>query len=170
MKFRDLLEQPYDELTGIIHADPLRKRLQETPFEVVEQVYSQHGRKNEFQEQYGDLELSSITWVSTALPATKIIQATCYPGFIPWLSNVESRSLAFSKGGWRCIDMRDDVIAHWSAHRTWLRPPVFIQGIPPAIGDKLHLMEGHTRVGLLRGLVNIGLLSPSSQHEILVGM
>ena len=123
----------------------------------------------DFQKQYEDLELTSITWNLTTFPAKEIIEATFYPYFMSYFRSVEARPLKFSKRGWQCIDIRKDVIAHWSTHQTWLSPPVFIQGLPPAVGGKLHLMEGHTRVALLRGLVNYGILSNLSHHKILLG-
>ena len=169
MRFSDLLDQEYDERTGIIYADPIRDYLPETPLEVIEQVYCHHGRKDEFQSQYGELNLSAIDWTSIALPASEIIEATIYEGFMRWFRNVESRTSEFSARGWQCIDTRADVIAHWSRYQTWMRPPVLIQGLPPEVTGRLHVMEGHTRVGLLKGLIKEGVLSPLSTHEVFVG-
>jgi hypothetical protein len=169
MKFCDLLSQAYNKETGIIYADPLLNLLPETPLEVIEQVYSHHGRNDEFQGQYGELELSSIVWVSAPLPAAEIIQASFYPSFTKWFRDVEARPLVFEKRGWRCIDSRADVIEHWSEHQTWLHQPVLVQGLPPATAGRLHLVEGHTRVALLSGLVKAGVISPRSEHQVLVG-
>lgn len=169
MKFCDLLSQAYNKETGIIYADPLRNLLPETPLEVIEQVYSHHGRNDEFQGQYGELDLSSIVWGSEFLPAAEIIQASFYPGFTSWLRNVEARTSEFQERGWQCIDTRADVVKYWSKHKTWLRQPVLIQGLPPAIAGRMHLVEGHTRVALLSGLINAGVISPRSEHQVLVG-
>ncbi|AVI63295.1 hypothetical protein MOY_00350 [Halomonas sp. GFAJ-1] len=169
MKFSDLLGQGYDERTEIIYANPIRVYLPETPLKVIEQVYCHHGRKDEFQRQYGELNLSAIAWTSITLPASEIIKATIYEGFMRWFRNVESRTLEFAERGWQCIDKRKDVISHWSRYQTWSRPPVFIQGLTPGVIGGLHLMEGHTRVGLLRGLVKDGVLSPLSRHKVFVG-
>ena len=169
MKFRDLLSKPYNEDTGIICADSLRILLPETPLEVIEQVYSHHGRKGEFQEQYAELELSSIVWDSVLISAEEIIRASFYPGFASWFLNVEARPLEFKKRGWRCIDTRADVVEHWANHQTWSLQPVLIQGLQPAVAGRLHLVEGHTRVALLKGLVNSGVLNPKSEHQVYVG-
>ncbi|MBN8449166.1 MAG: hypothetical protein J0M13_09205 [Candidatus Accumulibacter sp.] len=169
MKFRDLLSQPYNKDTEIIYPDALRILLPETPLDVIEQVYSHHGRKGEFQEQYADLELSSIAWVSAPIFAAELIQASFYPGFANWFRTVEARPLAFAECGWRCIDTRADVIEHWTKHQTWSREPVLIKGFQPAVAERLHLVEGHTRVALLSGLVKSGVLSPKSEHQVFVG-
>jgi hypothetical protein len=50
-----------------------------------------------------------------------------------------------------------------------MRPPVFLEGHLVGRGPGLHLVEGHTRIGLLAGLVDAGILGPDSVHCAWVG-
>ncbi|MBK9497236.1 MAG: hypothetical protein IT475_18065 [Aquimonas sp.] len=169
MKFSDLLDQPYDKDTGIICLDTLCKLLPETPRDVIEQVYSDHGRSSEFQKQYRDIDLLSVEWVSIHIPANEIINASYYDDFERWYLVVQARLDEFANKGWPCIDNRSEVVANWEEHKTWLRSPVLLDGIHPAVDGRLHLMEGHTRAAILGGLVKNRVISPETKHLVFVG-
>lgn len=73
MKFCDLLRLPVNE-AGIIDAATLSRLLPDTPLDVIEQVYVDHGRKHDFQAQYGALALEVLMWTKVARPASELIQ------------------------------------------------------------------------------------------------
>ena len=66
-----------------------------------------------------------------------------------------------------CIDPRDAVVSHWKKHSTWVAPPVFLQNVVNL--GPLRLIEGHTRLGTLRGTLEHGVISAESLHSAWVG-
>jgi hypothetical protein len=54
---------------------------------------------------------------------------------------------------------------HWEAHGTWLRPPILLARrlLDPA-DTGLQVLEGRTRVGVLRGRLREGLYVASHHH------
>jgi transcriptional regulator GlxA family with amidase domain len=55
----------------------------------------------------------------------------------------------------------------WKKHSTWVAPSVFLQNVGNL--GPLHLVEGHTRLGTLRGTLEHGLISAESLHSAWVG-
>lgn len=144
--------------------------LKETiPEDVLEQFLYDHALNPDFQKQYGHLDLSRIVWELCCLPASEIVQASTYHGFRDWPRQVAARLNAFAKESWACIDRRPYVVNHWATHHTWLRAPVMLDGRLLRRSSRLHLAEGHTRLGLLRGLVSRKILSPESRHDVWIG-
>ena len=151
--------------------DALRALGLPVPEPVLEQVCSDHGRNCEFQSQYGALDLGSLRWSLENRAASELKEATVYEGFQRWAESVEARvqSFKFKSSGWACIDVRREIVAHWETYHTWLRPPVFIDAEVLGRGPGLHLMGGHTRLGILRGLVNHGVIPLGSHHAAWIG-
>jgi len=143
MKFEELMNLTHDQESVDIRE--LKEILPLTPYEVIVQLYSQHGRNLEFQNQYGSIEISKIKWEKISLEAYKIIDCDYYEGFNRWFSVVEKRAENFEIDGWKCIDKHLNV------------------------SFDLKLVEGHTRVALLKGLVNEGVVSKYRKHEIWLG-
>lgn len=168
MKFRDLLRLPVNE-AGIIDAATLSRLLPDTPLDVIEQVYADHGRKHDFQAQYGALDLEALMWTKVARPASALIECGHFAEFSPWMHMVEQKVADFHTKGWTCVDVRRKVVEHWQTNQTWLRPPIFFDEHVMGNAGSLRLVEGHTRVGLLRGLVKAGLIGPSSMHVVWFG-
>jgi hypothetical protein len=50
-----------------------------------------------------------------------------------------------------------------------MRSPVLIKGALVGRSSKLHLVEGHTRLGTLLGLLSAGVIAPESRHLVWVG-
>lgn len=149
--------------------DALRALGLEIPDDVLEQFLSDHGLNGEFQEQYGHLNLVQITWEKRMLTAQELIEVTVYEGFQRWTQSVAQRPRQFQSEGWKCIDSRAEVVSYWEINRTWIRPPILMDGSLLGRPNKLHLVEGHTRIGILRGLVNAGVVAKDSQHEVWLG-
>ena len=89
-------------------------------------------------------------------PTCKIFFA-CAPSYLPLVQN------------WDCIDTRQEVVKYWRENNTWLRKPIFINASLIKKDNKFHLVEGHTRVGILKGAVQNGILDIESTHEIWYG-
>lgn len=169
MTFSDLLRLPFDRHTDRISVEAILSALPRTPEAVASQFYADHGRKADHQQAYGDLVLDTIAWSLVTVEAASLSDASTLPQFQSWYSNVGARPARFEVSGWTCIDSREDVQQHWAAHGTWLVPPVALTGSVVNKPSAFHVAEGHTRIGLLRGLVKHGVLAPSSRHRLWVG-
>lgn len=167
--YSDLLSLPKEESDkipmGVLVALDLPM-----PSDVLEQFCSDHGRKEEFQEQYGHLNLRELLWQLQSIPAKQLVQATVYEEFQCYPREVSERVAGFQKDGWECIDCRSEVIEQWRKHQTWLRPPILLVGNLVGQGPSLHLVEGHTRLGILAGLVKAGIVDAESTHQAWVGV
>ena len=98
------------------------------PDDVLEQFCADHGTKGEFQQQYGHLNLRRLDWRLRELPASEILAATVFGPFQSWITSVTGRLRYFGQQGWSCIDVRPKVVERWEKHRTWIRPPILLDG------------------------------------------
>lgn len=165
MIFSDLLSIDYDEGSNVIDRQLLALLLPDTP-EEVRNVYAEHGRKDQFQSQYGALDIAKLSWSLVDITAADVRTVSINPNFSNWVGAVADRVSDFANLGWACIDTRKDVVNYWTSNETWLFPPVLLDGRLLGKGGGLHLMEGHTRVGVLCGLVNHQIVKGSSMHKI----
>ncbi|MCE4540774.1 hypothetical protein LXT12_26445 [Pelomonas sp. P7] len=169
MKFADLLLLPFNTRTGLISVEAIVEALPGTPAAVAQQFYADHGRKPDHQEAYGSLQLNTLSWSLVGVEAASLMDASTLPAFQNWFSNVGERVTRFDVAGWQCIDSRADVQRHWAEHGTWLVPPVVLTGAVVGSSAALHVAEGHTRIGLLRGLARAEVLPASSRHMVWIG-
>lgn len=168
MKFVDLLSIQPDR-SGRIPMGRLRSLDLPMPEPVLEQFCSDHGRNGEFQEQYGTLDLLRMTWSFDRKPAHELITATIYPDFAPWVTSVERRVQPSHIFEWQSIDVRPEIVAHWRDNRTWMRAPIFIDNRILGGSAGLRIVEGHTRLGILKALVQQDILSRLSEHDVWIG-
>jgi hypothetical protein len=169
MEFRDLHCVEYDKDTEIIDAFSLARLLPNTPTEVREQFYVAHGRKDCMQAQYATLEISSLQWSKVAKSASEVASCSYYEEYATWYEAVGKRATQVNTQGWSCIDSRRPVVEHWQNYKTWQLSPVFLHGNIVGSSSSLHLVEGHTRVGLLCGLVSSGIIQSDSMHQVWLG-
>jgi hypothetical protein len=163
---KELLRLRKDDRTGAVPMDVLRRLRLPMPEDVLEQFLGDHGIKHEFQQQYGELDLHGLRWDLVQTAAKEIIACSAYPGFQEWVQSCRKRTLDVPKTGWAGVHLAADAKKHWQTHRTWRRAPVFIRGELVGSDRPLHLVEGHTRTGALKGLVESEWLSGDSMHEI----
>lgn len=159
----------FNESSNIIDLDELTRLLPEIPLEVTTQFLSDHGRNSDFQAQYSELDLSLIEWRLASVVASTIATCDYYPKFGKWVNMVQDRTNQYSARGWECIDTRADVVKHWRQYKTWKIPPVFLSIRTSHNVNKLQLLEGHTRIGILKGVINLKLIEPLSEHNIWLG-
>ena len=169
MKFSELMLLPYNKETDIILIEALRPILTNFPDEVLQDFLSDHGRKDDFQLQYGSLDLDAIKWEKIMISAQAIIDCSFYTEFKVWFEGATYRANAFDMKGWKCIDNRPDVVAYWTDCQSWKRSPILLSSKLMQCANKYYLVEGHTRVGLLYGLVRKGILPTESKHMIWFG-
>jgi hypothetical protein len=148
---------PGADLDGFVAA--CRLRGVDRPADVVQQFLFDHGTNDEFIEQYGHLDLRAIHWSLEAMPAAELIGATCYLDFVEHVESVASHPR------WTVDQYRLGHGDVWTS--TWVVAPLMMRGelLSPPHGG-LHLVEGHTRIGVLKGMVGLGEISVDSLHEV----
>lgn len=112
MKFSDLLHVEYDSRTEIISLDMLCDTLPDTPIDVLQQFYSEHGRNTSFQNQYASLNIDKLVWNNVNVLAKDLVACTYYESFERWMQTVSQRVLSMPEIGWRCVDSRPDIVEH----------------------------------------------------------
>ena len=75
----------------------------------------------------------------------------------------------FEKEDFFCIDIREKVVNNWKIKKTWLRTPIFLDAKLLEKSNKLHLVEGHTRFGILKGLLLKKIIGKDSIHKVWFG-
>lgn len=170
MRLSDLRDLPRPG-EGNLHDDAWREFLADTrvrllrwPDSVIEQLLFDHGTKSEFLKQYGHLDLETVSWHLRSLTAAEFLYLTAFEGSKAWLESCE-RDFQF-----RISQRPNDQRLKWERSGTWIVPPVLIDGslLQPARSG-LHLVEGHTRVGILRGRLVARVDDPSRVHQAYVG-
>jgi hypothetical protein len=139
------------------------------PDDVVEQFVKDHGTKGDFQKQYGHLDLHAVAWDLKSIPASELLACSVFPRFAEWVDIVADRTRVVPIEGWKEVRLPRGASESWRERGTWLRSPVMISGEMIGSANPLHLVEGHTRLGALRGLVEAGVLPASSEHEVWIG-
>lgn len=133
------------------------------PAQVVEDFLYDHGRKDEFLDAYGGLNLAALEWAATVVLASRIASATTDPGGAEWLDQVDQEHQHFTLQ--RPMEEREA----WDERGTWLRAPVMIEArLLDASCGGLQLVEGRTRVGILRGRLRSENMV-ADRHEVWLG-
>ena len=82
--------------------------------------------------------------------------------FQRWVDTCYMKSYQVSTDiNWNLIGHTDQTVVHWQHNHTWKRSPIFLE-----LDFKLHLLEGHSRFGFLKGLVSNGLISNNKTHKV----
>ncbi|MEU5046962.1 hypothetical protein [Streptomyces griseorubiginosus] len=126
-------------------ADPALASLQ-WPDDVLEQFLFDHGDKGAFLYDYGGIDLRVISWRLERVPAEDFSE-------MPTSASDAGCIESYAKDPVYWVVLRPSQIGrHWEEHGTWMRPPILIDRRLLAPSDKgLQVLEGRTRVGVLRG-------------------
>ncbi|WP_156317097.1 hypothetical protein [Marinagarivorans algicola] len=161
MKFKELMNLSADQ-AGNIGIDELTLNLPNTPKDVLEQFYRDHGRKYQFQEQYAELDIHNLNWELVSLSFDEMSSASIFPNFQKWVNTCYMKSCRVSTDlNWKLIENTNKTVMHWKHNHTWIRSPIFLES-----DCKLHLVEGHSRFGCLKGLVSNDLISSNKTHKV----
>jgi hypothetical protein len=118
--------------------------------DVLEQWLYDHCDQGSFLHDYGTVDLSQLRWDLEALKASDIAAMPTGPS-----GGDVMDEFAASPGHWisvRKSGIHVGVAQMWELHGTWKRWPVLIDRsllVPPGTG--LQVVEGRTRVGILKG-------------------
>ena len=135
MKFKELISFPTDQV-GKLDIDELILNLPNTPIDVLEQFYRDHGLNEQFQEQYAELDLYNLNWKLVKLSFYEMSCATIFSSFQKWVDTCCRRSRQVSTDlNWKLIGHTDQTVAHWQYNHTWKRPPIFLE-----LDCRLHLV------------------------------
>jgi hypothetical protein len=137
--------------SGKLDASAARALRLPMPVEVLEQFVIDHGLNEQFQREYAELDLHAIAWELEDLPVTQIV--SCWSKFDDYVSEIAAllRKHVDDKPHPPCIS--PESWQSWVESGTWRRSPVFLDSVVPSRSG-LHLVEGHTRVGMLTGLLD----------------
>ena len=161
LKFEELMSFSINQ-AGKIDIDELILKLPSTPVDVLEQFYQDHGRNEQFQEQYSELDIHNLKWESVSLTFDEISHTTIFSSFQRWVDSCYTKSRRVSTDlNWTLIGHTDQTVTNWKCNHTWNRSPIFLE-----FDCKLHLVEGHSRFGCLKGLVSEGLIPNNKTHKI----
>ncbi|KOV97438.1 hypothetical protein ADK65_25740 [Streptomyces sp. NRRL B-1140] len=143
-------------------ADPALVSLQ-WPDDVLEQFLFDHGDNAAFVRDYGGIDLRDVRWRLETIPAADFVK-------MPTGASDAGCIESYAENPVHWVNVRrPEVGRHWEEHGTWLRPPILIARHlldPPDSG--LQVVEGRTRVGVLRGRLREG-LHVASHHQAWVG-
>ncbi|WP_311208643.1 MULTISPECIES: hypothetical protein [unclassified Aeromicrobium] len=122
------------------------------PEDVVEQWLYDFASLAPFQVGYGDLDLTTVAWRDELVPASEFLEMSTGPtdqGLI--------EEFAGNPDHWSEVRKHLGVSQHWESHGTWLRRPLLIdRALLHTGGIGLQVIEGRTRVGVLRGFMARG--------------
>jgi hypothetical protein len=122
------------------------------PEDVVEQWLYWFAGSDTFQADYGNLDLTSIEWTDELVPAEAFLTMPTGPSDVDVLD--DNAKLA---DHWSNVREHLGVPQYWEAHGTWFRRPLLIdRSLLYPDGDGLQVIEGRTRVGILRGFLGQG--------------
>lgn len=125
------------------------------PDDVLEQWLYDHGTNGSFLDDYSGLDLRTILWDVEAVPLQAFLDMPTGPSDAGYMDEV-----ALNPDHW--IRVRDQgvhigVSQCWNAHGTWKRWPILLdRELLIAEEHGLQLVEGRTRVGILRGRHRLG--------------
>ena len=137
------------------------------PDDVIEHWLYDHGTNGSFLDDYRDLDLRRVLWAVEVVPVQEFLDMPTGPSDTGYIDEI-----ALDPDHW--IRSRDQgihigVSQCWNAHGTWKRWPVLLDR-QLLINEEhgLQVVEGRTRVGVLRGRHRLGQRT-AEQHLAWVG-
>lgn len=169
MKFQELLRLREVDGGGVIEEKILRKLELPVPDVVFEQLIRDHAATDFIQGIYGELDLHRVRWDEVPMPASGIVAAAVHPSGQHCVDVVDNQAAKVVEEGWDNVSIGKHSAGLWQSQRTWLTPPLFVEGALVNSSVSMQLVEGHQRLGTMRGLVRCGWLSKSSIHRVWIG-
>lgn len=152
--FADLSERCHElggnGFNGFLAND--RVRALDWPEDVTEQLLYDFAGWGKFQTDYGHLDLDTITWHDELIDAAAFLLMLTGPSDGDLID--QNAALA---DHWVETRRHVGVPQHWESHGTWFRRPILIDRSVLYAGEMgLQVIEGRTRVGILRGFIRQG--------------
>ncbi|WP_281559510.1 hypothetical protein [Thalassomonas sp. RHCl1] len=172
MKYGDLTRIGLDRIDMSSSIARLREEFSLTaPPSVIEQFYIDHSDDERFQRLYSHIDLTMIKWSLINVETKHFLELTNEATCSEYMNEVAEDASNFEHIGEDVISCIDNIRKHWKKNGSWVTPPVFINGnILQKPNDAVyHLVEGHTRVGCLKGLAKYKVIDIADTHEIYYG-
>jgi hypothetical protein len=167
VRLADLVATPRPGWTGAGTFDEFRElsviRQLSWPDEVVQDWLWEHGRNDAFLTDYGNLDLEALEWTVEEIETAELVEMPTGPSDAGLIDHY-----AQEHEHWVQVRGRE-VVAGWTKQGTWLRLPLLLDRqllTPPCVG--LQVVEGRTRMGVLRGRARDG-LAVAPTHRAWVG-
>ena len=125
------------------------------PEDVVDQLLLELADHEDIQHDYGHLDLALIAWTVEVLPNATFMTISGTPSLGDCIERFAENPEHWvsSRVSGRHIGVRE----MWETHGTWKRWPILIDRVLTRAGTPgLQVVEGHTRVGVLRGRTREG--------------
>lgn len=137
------------------------------PEDVVEQWLYDHAGNQSFKTDYGHVDLTQIDWHVEALSVKVLLDMPTGPSDGDLLEEI-----AQNPEHWisvRCHGVHLGVAQMWDVHGTWKRWPLVLdRSVLSSSSQGLQLVEGRTRLGVMRGRRRQG-KSVAERHLVWVG-
>lgn len=136
------------------------------PADVLRQWIWDHGTNDHFLRDYAALDLSLLNWTLEKVPSDDFMTLVTGVG-----DGDAIEEYAANHHYWMELKnkAKGTVRSAWEDNGTWVVPPVAIaRCLMEPSGAGLHLIEGRTRVGVLRGRQRAG-LNVAPKHLVWVG-
>lgn len=133
------------------------------PEDVVKQMLWDHGETEHFLPDYGHLDLTQVAWRCESVSA-ELLQR------VPTGASDRGAIEDYARFPVYWAEKRGmDVVESWDRDGTWLVPPLLIsRDLLKSGAEGWQLIEGRTRVGVLRGRIACG-LPVATHHDTWVG-
>lgn len=138
------------------------------PDDVVEQWLYDHADNDCFLDDYGDIDLTCVGWKRELIPVVELTDIPTGPSDGDCMEEY-----AANPDHWvrvRNSGIHEGVAESWEICGTWKREPVLIDRLllaTPVHG--LQVVEGRTRIGVLRGRYRSDNASVAEVHSVWVG-
>lgn len=144
------------------------------PDDVIEQLLFDHAANGAFQVDYGHINLNSVIWSRELVPTYQFLTMPTGPSdhdAIECWAELHDYAVTNREKASRMTENSPHagIREKWENEGTWLRAPIVLHArvIDPAQSG-LQLVEGRTRVGVLRGRHRAG-LRVADEHWAWIG-
>lgn len=131
-----------------ISYEKLSNYLPSMPENVVRALIQSFLNQNDTPREVLELNLSTIRWRNIEVTTEELINSECLDLLESQVSSLCDQSSDLDD----FTVLNDSRYKGWNQNRTWRVPPIFIEGKLVSLQAKYFLLEGATRMGLLKGL------------------
>jgi hypothetical protein len=149
---KSLLNLKYDKDTNFIDIESLFEKFPETPFDVLQYLYSEHGRSEEIQGEYGNINLDEIVWRSELWTANMYQRVSVIPDNKSSVKENIDKGILAAENDWKTVGVLQNTLNFWKDNNSWASPP-FLLSPTVSPDSRNRLAEGHSRLGFLIGLL-----------------
>jgi hypothetical protein len=153
---------------GIIKESEFKKCLNyEWPSEIVD-FFIRTSIVNALKKEYLDIKFKNIKWKKENKTTKEIIDANFCLAYNDYYNGKVKLGEELDLNDNQSDLLSVENFMSWKNNETWIEPPFFLCNSKKG-NEKISLLEGYTRAGILKGLLNKGKISPDKIHEVYIG-